>query len=216
METVGRTGGLMSIVGGGATVKRIDIKKLPGRVIAVNDSAIHLPRCDYIVTMDRLWTEYRWDKIRTMGKETWIRRSVLKHFPEYTEWSDLHAFENDNGKSGRFSEDPAALNGNNSGACALNLAYHLRPDHLWVFGLDMSRTANAAYWYPPYPWAPNGATKDGKYLEWAKLLEIMVKQLRARGTHVTVVTDHQWSKSVPLITTSDFRQFQRENPRMFE
>lgn len=200
---------LMSIVGGGPSFGSIDRTKLPGEVIAVNDSAIYLPRCDYVVTMDRLWTEYRWNKIKLMDKQTWIRRSALKKFPEFAEWQNLHAFENDNGKEGQFSEDPAKLNGNNSGACALNLAYHLRPDHLWVFGIDMRQTPKP-YWYEPYPWAPHGATKPGHYVNWAKLLEIMVKQLRAKGIHVTVVTDYPWSKSVPLITTSEFRQFQRK------
>lgn len=201
----------MSVVGGGWSVKRVDINKLPGDIIAVNDAAVHLPRCDYVVTMDRLWTEYRWEHLRKMTVPIWARRSALKKVwdGDGERWTNLKAFENDNGKTGRFSEDPAQLNGNNSGACALNLAYHLRPDHLWIFGLDMSRKAGQVYWYPPYPWNPTGATKDGHYESWAKLLEVMVKQLRERKIHVTVVTDHKWSKSAPLITTEDFREFQK-------
>jgi len=209
MET-SMTANYMSVVGGGWSVKKVDLTKLPGKIVAINDAAIHLPRCDYVVTMDRLWTEYRWTEIKKLDKPTWVRRSALKKVWEGDGelWKNLIPFENDNGKSGKFSENPAELNGNNSGACGLNLAYHLKPDHVWVFGLDMSRKGKDVYWYPPYPWNPTGATKDGHYENWAKLLEHMVQQLRARGTHVTVVTDYKWSKSVPMTTTDEFREFQ--------
>jgi len=143
----------MSVVGGGWSVKKVDLNKLPGKIVAINDAAIHLPRCDYVVTMDRLWTEYRWNEIKKLDKPTWVRRSALKKVWEGDGelWKNLTPFENDNGKSGRFSENPVELNGNNSGACGLNLVYHLKPDHVWVFGLDMSRKGKDVYWYPPYP-----------------------------------------------------------------
>lgn len=199
----------VTVVGGGWSVKLIDLERLPGKIIAVNDSAIHLPRCDYIVTMDRLWHENRWKQLVAMRKPTWIRVNAVKSAPvhEHKDWITL--FKNDNGLTNKMSWDPDTLNGSNSGACGVNLAYHLMPEHAFIVGLDMSRGPAGPYWYPPYPWAPAGATKPGTYRSWGQLLEKYVLQFRERGIHVTVVTTHRWSKSVPLITPNEFKELQR-------
>lgn len=199
----------LTVVGGGASVKDVDLKRLPGYVIAVNDSAVHLPRYDCAVTMDRKWIEYRWSFLHEKKKPLWARATIFQNLHDYQQQDWVYPFKNDNGSTGKLAEDWDALYGNNSGACAINLVYHLQPEHAWILGIDMGVSANAPYWYPPYPWAMYGATKPGHYLRWAKLLEVMIKQLRDRGIHVTVVTNNKWSKSVPLVTTQEFKELQK-------
>ena len=198
----------LSVIGGGLSVRNIDLNTVPGQVIGVNDSAIHAPRVDMVVSMDRLWTEYRWDKLLAMDKPTWLRRNAIKNtWAKGGEtWKNLTVFDNKL-EPESFSRDPVVLHGHNSGACALNLAFQLKPDHLWIFGFDMTKGSTGdPYWYEPYPWKPEGATKPGHYRVWARQAERMVRWLQAEGIAVSIVTDTKWAKGVPFVSTQDYRR----------
>lgn len=201
----------MSVIGGGYSVRDIPLDSVPGKVIAVNDSACWAPRVDYVVSMDRLWTEWRWEDLKAKNYPTWIRQSAMKNVwhqggEEWAKRGGLVAFGNLLHPTS-FSDDRAHLHGTNSGACALNLAYQLRPSHLWVFGFDLSRGPKGEpYWYPPYPWRPDGGTKPGHYRDWAKQMEQMVKWLQAAHIHVTLVTNSNWAKGMPFVTTEQYRR----------
>jgi hypothetical protein len=173
---------IIAIVGGGPSLRAIDLSAIPGTIIAINDSAIHLPRFDIVVSMDRLWTEYRYDNLHRMQKPAHIRRSALQKLPH--KWPWLHSFECDH-TSAEFSDQSGVLNGTNSGLCGFNLAYQMRPEQILLFGFDMKRgPAGEPYWYPPYPWSPKGATKDGKYAEWSKQLRAAATQCEKAGIEV--------------------------------
>jgi len=177
----------ITIVGGGWSVANIDLSKLVGFVIAVNDSAVLLPRFDSIVSMDRLWTEHRWQALLDMKRETWLRRSAVQNISQADRvtatW--LNVFECDN-ETNAFSDDATRLNGTNSGACALNLAYLLKPRRLFLLGFDMNRSSKGRpYWYPPYPWAnQNGGTGAKRYKEWAGQFEENAAAFRSAGVEV--------------------------------
>lgn len=163
------TNEVISVVGGGWSFLSVDRNRLPGTVIVANEGSVLLPVVHHAVSMDRLWSESRWPRLDAMKRQTWLRRNAVQNIDwcgEERRW--LHIFDNDH-KSVTFSEDRQNLNGTNSGVCALNLAYILRPKELYLFGFDMCRHPNGrAYWHDPYPWAPIvGATKPGKYAEWA-------------------------------------------------
>ncbi|WP_409188440.1 hypothetical protein [Bradyrhizobium sp. RDM4] len=192
---------IISIVGGGASVRAIDPARIPGTIIAINDAAIHLPRFDFVVSMDRLWTEYRYERLRLLARPAHIRRAALKNLPDRWPW--LTSFECDY-TTAVFSEQRGVLNGMNSGQCGFNLAWQLRPAQILLFGFDMQRAADgAAYWYPPYPWSEKGATKNGKYADWARQFERSAKQCAAAGIDVAVVGDSA-IKVFRKIPASDF------------
>lgn len=198
---------VVSVVGGGYSVTHVNTAKLPGFVIAVNDAALHLPRVDAVVSMDRKWTEYRWSHLLKLNKITWIRDSALKNVWHHggDQWDRLFVFSGNN-KKDVFSQHLGALNGSNSGACAANLVFHMRPKMAWFFGFDMGRGPKGEpYWYEPYPWSPKGATKEGHYRTWAAQLEGMMAQLEGVGIKHVVVSDRRWSKSVTRLTTEEFR-----------
>jgi hypothetical protein len=178
---------IISVVAGGWSVSTIDLLRIPGTIIGVNDSAIRLPRCDLIVSMDRKWAEYRFVSMRLMMKPSHIRRSALQKLPG--KWPWLNSFECDH-TSVEFSDQPGVLNGTNSGLCAFNLAWQMRPEKILLFGFDMKRgPAGEAYWYKPYPWSEKGATSSGKYAAWSKQFSRAAKQCAAAGIDVAQVGD---------------------------
>jgi hypothetical protein len=133
--------------------------------------------------MDRLWTEYRWPELVKRGMPAWIRRAALQNIKESWPW--LHRFECDH-TSVELSETCGVLNGPNSGFCALNLAYQMRPRRIYLVGFDMVRGPKGeVYWFKPYPWAkPGGATSNGTYAEWSHQFGGAAKKCKAAGIEV--------------------------------
>jgi hypothetical protein len=159
---------VISVVGGGSSFRYVNKAKIPGMIITANEGGILLPRVDHAVSMDRLWAENRIDHLRRRKNRTWLRRSALKNIDWLDDGDWLRVFDCDH-TTVKFSEDPQCLNGTSSGACALNLAYLLRPRDLYLFGFDMGRDDKGRpYWHASYPWAkPEGGTGNARYNEWA-------------------------------------------------
>jgi hypothetical protein len=177
---------VISIIGGGWSAREVDLSHLPGTIIGVNDSAIHAC-CDICVSMDRLWTEYRWPILRQRRMRAWIRKAALKNV--IGDWPGLNRFDCDD-KSVEFSEDSRVLNGPNSGFCALNLAYLMHPERIYLVGFDMVRGPKGeAYWFPPYSWTgPGGATSNGQYAAWARQFDGAAAKCKAAGMEVLNVS----------------------------
>lgn len=192
---------IISVVAGGASVRAIDLAKIPGTIIAINDAVIHLPRFDIVVSMDRLWTEYRYDWMRKQQKPAVIRRSALQNLPH--KWPWLASFECDH-TSSHFSDQRGVLNGTNSGLCGFNLAYQERPSQILLFGFDMKRGPNGEpYWFPPYPWSDKGATSNGKYATWSKQFAAAKASCDAAGIDVRLVGDSA-IECFPKIASNEF------------
>lgn len=195
---------VVSIVGGGASFAEVDHHKLPGFVIAANEAVVALDRKpDMGVSMDRLWVENRWAELHVRSVPFYARKSALQNIPRpLPTW--CHEFECDH-TTVMFSWTLDRLNGTNSGACAMNAAYLLSPNTVYLFGFDMQRAKDGrAYWHNPYPWAPiNGGTKDGKYAKWASEFERMKLQFETQGTKVINVSSRTAIKSFKIITPKE-------------
>ena len=129
-----------------------------GIVIGVNESMLR-SHCQFGVSMDRLFMEHRWWEIKRRSDvltHVHARRAALANIKERPDW--LHPFECDH-KEARPTEEEGRLNGTNSGLCALNLAFKMRPAVVLLIGFDMDRSpAGRAYWWgDEYPWAKPGA-----------------------------------------------------------
>lgn len=173
----------VSVLAGGWSVRGLDLSRLPGEVIAVNDSAIYSTRIDVALSMDRLWTEHRWETIKQLGVVAWIRRSALQNIRDRPTW--LFPFECDH-ESSTPSLDVSTLNGTNSGMCALNLALQGSVGRVLMFGFDMcvSPVDGAAYWYEP-PWWQNGKRKTDKaYRDWRQQFAPLADAFAAAGVEV--------------------------------
>lgn len=205
------SGGDVTIIGGGWSVLNLALDRLCGRVIAVNDAAVLAPRWDIAVSMDRLWTENRFRRVMARSVETdprreiWLRRSAVQNLGNLEGWPWIHVFECDH-RSPTFSTDPKRLNGTNSGGCALNLAWHLKPARLFLLGFDMNRDAyGRAYWYPPYPWSSAaGGTSDGKYAAWSKQFTAAASAFARIGCAVFNVSPASAIKVWPKMTPAQY------------
>lgn len=177
---------VISIIAGGRSFLNVDRARIPGTIIGVNDSAFHT-RCDIVVSMDRLWTEHRFEELKKQKKHSWIRKSAIQNCK--ARWPDLHIFPGDN-TSWKMSETFDDLHGTNSGMCAFNLAYLCRPKQIFLFGFDMGRVLGEnPYWYEHYPWvSPKGSTPDARYAEWAKQWKDASRLCVAAGIEVINVS----------------------------
>jgi hypothetical protein len=80
------------------------------------------------------------------------------------------------------------LNGTSSATVALNLAYCMWPEKLYLFGFDMCRGPNdEAHWHPDYPWNLK-STKQGKLAEWAKEFASIYEEFKRKKIEVLNVS----------------------------
>src|SRR5882672_1491349 len=98
---------ICTILAGGFSAKQFDLRKLPGTIIAVNDSAFYAPRWDIAVSMDRLWSLHRADWIRRQDRPIWLRRSASERY-DWRGCDQVQLFDCDH-ESTRLSEDPRRL-----------------------------------------------------------------------------------------------------------
>ena len=111
---------VVTIIAGGWSASLLDLKKLPGTIIAVNDAAYYAPRWDICVSMDRLWTENRWRLIEATRKPVWLRRAAVKNISakyNLINFPHVHEFYCDH-TSTTLSDMPDTLNGTHSGSRA--------------------------------------------------------------------------------------------------
>lgn len=171
----------ITILAGGWSASQFDLRKLPGSVIAVNDAAYYAPRWDICVSMDRLWSENRFDWMKKQSKPIWLRRSTIKNF-RIDELPHVRGFANSHIATD-LADDPDTLDGTNSGFCALNLAYHMKPDEIFLVGFDMAiGPRGEKHWYPPYPWSQS--TGAARLSEWSAQFAAPAKQCANAGISV--------------------------------
>lgn len=174
----------------GHSATQVDLRRLPGCVIAVNDSMRYAPRWDIGISMDRLWIEHRWNEIIVKRREKvlWLRACTMKNV-HADELYHVKLFDNCH-TSTSLSDAHQQLNGTHSGFCALNLAYQMRPRRLYLVGFDMARgPRDEAHWFPQYPWVNKHATGRGKLAEWSQQFVLAAAQLRDAGIETRIVAD---------------------------
>lgn len=175
---------------------------VPGFAIGVNNAALHCPRINGAISMDRRWAEAHWDWMKGLGDvgklQVWLRPNNVQNLRKLPEWPRpwLTVFQCDH-KSHRMSDEPGRLNGTNSGGVALNLAYSMRPKKVYLFGFD----------YCPGPkrqmhWFANGETgrvgdypiHENRYRNWAREFSDVALQFRAKNIEVVNIS------SISLVT----------------
>lgn len=197
----------MIVLAGGASVMEYNIRDIEqrGYLVAVNDSAIYT-KCDVAFTMDRLWLEGRQLLLKTLGPPTVMyREGTPKNFTPPKQWV---SYRHDEGYPTKMTVDPEKLNGSNSGTCALNLVYKLKPRRMFMFGFDMQRgPGGEKHWYPNYPWAVDDAagTKKGTYRDWTEEFTAIAAQFVKAGISVFNVNHRSAITAFPRISFETFK-----------
>ncbi len=183
---------IVNIIAGGSSVAAMNVKEicLRGYTIGVNDSAVLAP-VHIGVSMDRRWSEYRLEQIR--NKPFFLRKVPKGAYS----WEGLWLFKCDH-ESNHLTDISGHLNGKNSGYCALNLAYQMKPKKVYLFGFDMQ----GSYWYPPYPWCKN---KDKTRIlpEWPVAFQEAKVVFDKAGIEVFIVGESKID-AFPKITYEEF------------
>lgn len=183
--------GIVSIVACGPSALKCGAARAPGFVIAVNDAYQHV-RHDAVLSMDGRWAKHRVrsDFLGPDGPPLFVRESAWLHVPDWEllrqpEAPRVHVFACDH-TSAEFAEPPdagARLNGKNSGYCALNLAYQMRPKTLYLFGFDHS----GGHFHPESEWRQRGegcANTPRKFADWSTDCYIARSYFDDAGVHV--------------------------------
>lgn len=160
---------VVSVVACGPSAIECGAKRAPGFVIAVNDAYRHV-RHDAVLSMDGRWTENRLPGMLAEGPPIYLRRRAFEHIkPEHRVPTGVlqrvQVFDCDH-TSDALSDAKLHFNGPNSGYCALNYAYSLRPRTVWLFGFDH----RGGHFHPESEWRQRGEGSQNsprKFADWS-------------------------------------------------
>ncbi len=194
------------LIAGGFSCASYDLDEVDlrsrGTVMGVNGAAL-VAKCDYALTMDRLFYEAKTLELHDRGIPLYYRKCIVKGVlppPSAIPFKGTNKPE--------MTDDLGVLGGTNSGACALNWAYKHKAAAVYLFGYDMQKGPNGeAHWYAPYPWRPNGATTTGKFAQWEREFTTIARQFREIRMPVFNVNHNSALRCFPTIK---FDQFLRE------
>lgn len=176
---------IVSVVACGPSALRCGAARAPGYVIAVNDAYAHI-RHDAVLSMDGRWTTNRVPEMTDGDGPIYLRRSAFNklgklHVPTET-LQRVRVFDCD-WESAVFGHSVSHLNGANSGYCALNLAYVMRPDIVYLFGFDHK----GEHFHRESDWVQRGegcANSPRKFSAWADMCYTAREQFDAAGIAV--------------------------------
>lgn len=171
-------------------------------IICVNDAVFYFERADCVVTMDRKWLMNRYEEVH--ARRTFIyHRGGAGAVPAHVAHC---AFANNNLPGAMASaEHPMRLDGNNSGACALNLAFLRRYHRVFLLGFDMQKGPEKQnHFYDNYAWNL-GATKPAALKGWSGSFGEAAKQFQRRGMLVYNVNDRSLIRDFPTVSFEEFR-----------
>jgi hypothetical protein len=156
----------------------IDIIRPHGELIGVNNAGIDYD-CPEVVTMDRLWLENSFHRLKGKRQHLVVRESVWTRYKKQHDPSDFSPLvvmpvPMDHEKF-HLSLATGKLNGRNSGFCAFNYAVQRvmlslddRDREIYLFGFDMDGdAAGNRHYHKAYSWSPNTPANCSRYRKWA-------------------------------------------------
>lgn len=174
------------VIGGGASLKGLDLSVLRGRrVIAVNNAFKLVPFADILFFADTRW--WRWNgadlgawggRIVSTCKmgEAFLDRRIQRMNRDYRFDRRQKLLD-----YVPLSEDPTSLSGPDSGYMAINLAYHLGAARIVLLGFDMGFTGGEAHWHPDHPIE----TRESNYRDiFLPTYPGLIEALKTRGVEV--------------------------------
>lgn len=121
------------ILGGGPSLKDVDVASLRGRIIACNDAFLRRPDADVLFFADPnwlVWNHDQRDEVRKFKGRYIITRTDIRR-----DGLDIKCVRRD--KTVPLSRDPHYLAGYCSGGNSINLAYLFGSAEIFLHGFDM-------------------------------------------------------------------------------
>lgn len=169
------------VVGGGPSLKGMDLSGLGGRTVITANNAYQLvPRPDTIFFADTRWWRWHRDQIG----ETTARIITVASSRDFGDGRVCRM-----GRDYRYttpgqeplSRDPTLLSGADSGYMAINLAYHYGASRIVLLGFDMGFTEGEAHWHEDHP----VASPESHYVDrFGPLYPALIAALQQQGVEV--------------------------------
>ena len=176
---------VVSVIACGPSAIECGAVTSPGTRICVNDAYKHI-ECSHVVSMDGRWAFNRAkDFCHPMTPALHVRDQSWCKFGEIPDDCRYRTFVNERTKT-LFSDLPGQLNGENSGYCALNLAYIIEPDRIYLYGFDMNYSSDGKdHFFGDYEWKGAGCKNSpDKFKRWASEMDAAAEQFEAKGIEV--------------------------------
>lgn len=195
------------LLAAGPSVKEYNIRGLErrGHLISINGAALYT-KPQIAFSMDRKASEFCYKMWCIQGiPQIYLRACTIKNIKP---GAHVTLFQHD-GPNTVMTVADNALNGSNSGTCALNLAYQLACKQgftrVFLVGYDMQRgEGNEPYWFPSYEWNPNGSVKNGTYAAWAEEIDEIARQFLAINVEVFNVNHRSLITAFPTLSYKEF------------
>jgi len=174
---------IISVIACGPSALRCGAQQAPGVKIAVND-AYRFVECSYVVSMDGRWFQHRAEDFCDSKCPTLLIRGKTIKKRGSPQGCRKIEFDN-NRETTKFGPSCTELNGENSGYCALNLAYLLGPERVYLYGFDMNYENGKDHFFGDYEWKGEGCSNSGKkFAKWVKEMEDAAEQFEKAGIEV--------------------------------
>jgi hypothetical protein len=168
------------VVGGGPSLRNVDLACLKGRrVIVVNSSYQLVPFADYLFFGDqRWWLEHDWrPEMQNFRGQIVTCSTSVSHLRVHKVNRRLPP------EIGLAVENDAVVSQRTSTQGAMNLAFHLGVKRIVLVGIDMGRAPDgASHHHKPHPWPP----RPGNVVwdEQLEQLQHIVGPLKRHGVEV--------------------------------
>jgi hypothetical protein len=191
----------MFLVGGGPSLKGMDLSALAGQyTIAVNNAFRLVPNPDVIFYADTRWWSWNGKDIPAEfpGRIISTCSAGARYLdPRVCRMGRCYRFTEEDGAG--LSHDPTLLSGPDSGYMAINLAYLLGASRIVLLGYDMGFTAGESHWHEDHPIE----TPESNYLNlFAPTYPKLIGALQKAGVEVVRCTPSRLD-FIPQITLEE-------------
>lgn len=194
------------LVGGGRSLQGFDfgrLLELDAHLVGVNESIFSLPRCDAGVTVDKVFIEKRFDRLKAKiatGMELIVATPApIKNISATVLVRQL---------TNKLSDEPhIVISCGTSGYGAMNVCYLKRARRILLLGYDYS--ADGLHYHEEYEWFTPPKRADC-WSFWATFYKSMLPQLDTAGIKVFNASPKSIIKAFPRGTIDDGLQWLQE------
>jgi hypothetical protein len=178
------------IVGGGASLKGFDFATLTGKIVIACNRAIEYVDAQYMVYMDDQFYDWHEDQVESFDGE------IFTH--SWNKYRNKVRFAKNLGALGLSdSFDDGLFHGGNAAYLALNLAYVMGADPIFLLGVDMCYHDGATHFHEGYD--REDSVGEKRFIHMIKSFNYGSEILKERGVTVFNCSDISKLKCFPAL-----------------
>jgi hypothetical protein len=183
------------LLGGGPSLANIDVRSLPGRTIAINNSWAIRPDADVLYFCDAAWWQTHGDAVKAGFRGKYISSIGDIH-------DEMVKRLRNGGPTGLDLRPEYLRHGANSGYQAINLAVHFGASRIILLGYDMKTDGNKTHWHEGHGVDP-AIVQHGIEKRMLPQFGALVEPLKAAGVEIVNATEGSALKCFPMRVLSE-------------